>query len=535
MKNKRWFRSTTAMVLAALIMTAGAAAVTASAADKANLSVSAASYGAQEVVINNFKATPVSGSTLKVNTKLKFTADVQNAYTNYGVWTSANIVIKKNGYEFANLNYNLGNQRQDTWTPTETGRYKAVLSVVDWYGKYAKQTIVFDVVARSGDVDISNFRAYSLYGGNMRVGSTIKFNANVANAYTNYGVWTSANIVITKNGHEFANLDYNLGDQRQDTWTPAEPGDYTAVVSVVDWYGRYAKSTIGFKVDPCPSDVLVDNFRATSTSGVLSAYSPVKFSADVRNAMTNYGVWTSANIVVTKDGKQYANLDYNLGSRKDTWTPTAAGRYTAVLSVIDYYGHCGKSTIDFVVGTGLSFTSSISRSTITLGQSVTAKATGKNGAGSYQYAFSYRKTGASSWTTIKGYNVVNEVSFKPAEAGSYDFRMQVKDANNRVISKTIKITVQSKIVNSSTLSTTSVKLGKTLTATGKATGGSGSYTYSVLYKLTTASTWTTARGYSSTKTATVKLPATGKYNVCVRVKDGNGMVVDKKFTVSVTK
>ena len=88
--------------------------------------------------------------------------------------------------------------------------------------------------------------------------------------------------------------------------------------------------------------------------------------------------------------------------------------------------------------------------------------------------------------------------------------------------------------NNSALSSETIKLGEQITATGKATGGTGEYLYNVLYKQKSQSKWTTAQSYKSNDTVTFKPASATTYDVCVKVKDGNNTEVKKFFTVNVT-
>ena len=59
--------------------------------------------------------------------------------------------------------------------------------------------------------------------------------------------------------------------------------------------------------------------------------------------------------------------------------------------------------------------------------------------------------------------------------------------------------------------------------------------YAVLYKKTSSDTWTTKQSYSTNKTVTFKPAAAVNYDICVKVRDNSNAVVQKNFTVKVTK
>ncbi len=108
------------------------------------------------------------------------------------------------------------------------------------------------------------------------------------------------------------------------------------------------------------------------------------------------------------------------------------------------------------------------------------------------------------------------------------------------VTSALTITVTTKqssaaLVNSSTLASSSITLGNTLTANCKASGGTGTYTYAVYYKKTTDTKWTTAQGFSSNATVTFKPAKAVAYDVCIKVKDSGGTVAKVYLTASVSQ
>ena len=66
-----------------------------------------------------------------------------------------------------------------------------------------------------------------------------------------------------------------------------------------------------------------------------------------------------------------------------------------------------------------------------------------------------------------------------------------------------------------------------------AAGGAGDYQYAFYYKKATAANWTAAQKYSTKSTVSIKPAAAVPYNILVKVKDSNGKVLKKTFTVNV--
>ena len=98
--------------------------------------------------------------------------------------------------------------------------------------------------------------------------------------------------------------------------------------------------------------------------------------------------------------------------------------------------------------------------------------------------------------------------------------------------KTLNVT---KLVNHSTVSATSIKLGQNVTLKGSPSAGMGSCHYAYYYKRTDSNSWTTLQDFSRCLIANLKPTKTGTYDVCVKVKDANGKIAKKYFTVKVTK
>ena len=74
-----------------------------------------------------------------------------------------------------------------------------------------------------------------------------------------------------------------------------------------------------------------------------------------------------------------------------------------------------------------------------------------------------------------------------------------------------------------------------MTVNCSATGGKGDYTYAVLYKQKSQSKWTTKQDFNYNADVSIKPAQATDYDICVKVKDKDGTIVKKYFTVRVTK
>lgn len=376
----------------------------------------------------------------------------------------------------------------------------------------------------------------------MNVSNSFKFEYAFENAQQNYGHYTSAYIEVMKDGvqHGYINLDCDNPDTK---WFTSEHGDYTAKMVIVDYYGKTDIRTIGFHIDGRASDAHIDYLKLNTPSGKLTAGAPISFDYGVSNAYTNYGRYTCASIDVrqggktSKDGTVVDTIDVNVDKDKSTWkwVPSKAGKYILVFNFTDGYRHYDVKSIAVEVGEPLKAGTSVSRTNMDVGQTVKITGSASKGSGNYKYAIYYKKNTELSWKTLKDFSTTKTANFAPTSAGTYQFMVQVQDSNGAYASTTKNVIVKSKLVNNSKLSATKVKVNQAIKVTGAASGGSGSYQYAVAYRLSSDSSYTTARGFSKTNTATLKLSKAGKYTVRVAVKDSNNNTVYKYTTVNVTK
>ena len=168
-----------------------------------------------------------------------------------------------------------------------------------------------------------------------------------------------------------------------------------------------------------------------------------------------------------------------------------------------------------------------------MGDTIQVTADAEGGSGSYQYQVVYKQKSQSKWTTAQAYNENTTVTLKPANATEYDVCVKVKDSNGTEVKKFFTVSVTNQLKNISTISKMEINLGDTVKVTAKASGGTGSYQYNILYKQKSQSKWTTAQAYQVNADVSFKPAKATEYDVCVKVKDSKGTEVKKYFTVKV--
>lgn len=302
---------------------------------------------------------------------------------------------------------------------------------------------------------------------------------------------------------------------------------YDVCAKVKDESGTVVKKYFTFNVI---SPELVNTSKVLAES-ILQGET-VKISATGRGGTAPY---TFAVYTKLKDKTSWTTTQNFDKNSTISFKPTAAGEYDICVKVKDSDGEVVNKYFTLKVELNeLKDLSTLSADKVVVGEEVTVNAAAKGGIGSYTYGVYYKQTSQSKWTTAQDFSTNATVTFKPTTATTYDVCIKIKDEEGTLIKTYLKITVtQPELENTSTISSETIKSGDSLTITSSAKGGSGSYTYGVYYKQTSQSKWTTAQDFSSNKIVSLKPAKSTNYDICVKVKDSQGTVAKKYFTVTV--
>lgn len=456
-----------------------------------NLSATAGNLSLGESV--TVKVVPVGG-----NTPITYTYD----YAVYGVnqWTT----IKSNT-----------TATSCTFTPKAANTYLVRVTAVDSKGLTARQSLMV-VVNASLAVKGTFTPAAPVVGGNV----TVKISSTGGVSPVQYAIYYQK----PSSSQWIALSEYS--STTTVSFKPAKEGTYELCFKAKDANNTIAKQYVPLKVT---ASTLTNRSYVSATN------------VDLGVSITMKGVGSGGATPYTyafyyKKASQeswHTLKDYST-TEKVTFKPGAQTTYNLCIKVKDATDRVEKRYIDLTVNPRLVNNASASASSVTLGKTITIKGAASGGKGSYQYSYWYRLSGSSAFAKLKDFSTATSVSFTPKAVGRCYFRIKVKDDTGHIVSKDIFVDITSTLANKSTVSATSVTAGKSVTIKCSATGGSGTYQYAVYFQKPSASAYALSSDYATTTSRSVKLSAKGTYRLLVKVKDGNGTIVKKEFTVQST-
>ncbi len=332
------------------------------------------------------------------------------------------------------------------------------------------------------------------------------------------------------------------------SFTPSSGGTYDVRVKVKDSLGSNAVKD--FKVTVKGNKPLVNDSVISKTSIFVNKSVAMSAAGSGGTLPYKYAYYykKSGDSSWTKIGGTSTSA-YSTAAT-GSFTPKTAGTYSLRINVKDNTGKLAvkEFTLTVKADAELKNNSSISATSTTVNNAVTLSGKASGGTSPYKYAYYYKKSGDSSWTKIGGtstsaYTTAATGTFTPKTAGTYSLRVNVKDNSGKLSVKEFTLTVRSsaELKNNSSISTTSTKVNKAVTLSGKASGGTSPYKYAYYYKKSTDSSWTKAyvtsscSAYTKYDSITFTPTTVGTYNVRINVKDNNGTgtAVTKDLTLTV--
>ena len=190
-------------------------------------------------------------------------------------------------------------------------------------------------------------------------------------------------------------------------------------------------------------------------------------------------------------------------------------------------------TISAAVSEALQNNSTLDYKTVGVNKNIKMTAAAKGGSGNYTYAYYYKKESATKWNMKKNFSTTSSLTISFSTTGTYDICIKVKDSKGTVEKKYFTVKVNPELTGKSKVTSKCITLGQTVTLQGAATGGSGGYKYSYLYRLGDKGSWKTLKGFSTTTSVKFTPAAEGDYEICIKAKDSYKTVSSQYFSLSV--
>ena len=225
--------------------------------------------------------------------------------------------------------------------------------------------------------------------------------------------------------------------------------------------------------------------------------------------------------VYFKKGDASSFSKYSDFSAEETinFVPQSAAIYTIRSKVKDQAGRVTNKDFTVNVVKPLTNTSTLTGTTLTLGESLIMTGSAAGGTGPYLYALLFKKGDSAAFSQYTGFGMNNSIL--------------VMDQEAKVAYKDFTVNVTQPLKNTTTLSTTNLTLGESLTMTGSATGGTSPYQYALFFRKYGTSTFTKYKDFSTTSKITFKPQSATTYTLRTKVKDRTGRVAYKDFTLQV--
>ena len=254
----------------------------------------------------------------------------------------------------------------------------------------------------------------------------------------------------------------------------------------------------------------------------------IKGSADSGNAPYTYAYYYKRTYSTSWTQIKGFGIDSKVSVQ-----PLAATTYDLCVKIKDAKGRLEKKYFKFEVHKPLVNKSAATKSFVYVGDEINIKGKASGGIGSYSYAYFYKRHEDTGWVKISDFSAETTASFKPLKDTDHDICVKVKDSTGKVEQIFSSVKVYPKFVNSSKIASNSIKLGQTVSILAVANGGSGEYEYAFYYKKAQDESWTAINEFGRCLRAEFTPKKATAYDICVKIKDSNGRVEKKYFTLTV--
>ncbi len=303
--------------------------------------------------------------------------------------------------------------------------------------------------------------------------------------------------------------------------TPTVAGTYNFHIAVTDSEtdasGASSSNTVVLPyqlvIQTAPTITITPTTLSNGTAG--TAYTSTNFTASGGTSSYTYSIST---------GSLPAGMSLSTAGTL-SGTPTAAGTFNFTVQAKDANNFTGTQAIALTVDAPAITVTPTTVANATVGAAYTpVNFTASGGAASYSYSVS-----AGSLPAGMSLSTAGTLSGTPTAAGTFNFTVQAKDANNFTGTQAITLTVDAPAITITPTSLSNGTAGTAYTSTNfTASGGTGSYTYSV-----SAGSLPAGMSLSSGGTLSGTPTAAGTFNFTVQAKDTNNVTGTQAISLTV--
>ncbi len=212
-------------------------------------------------------------------------------------------------------------------------------------------------------------------------------------------------------------------------------GDFRVRVTAKD--DRGYTEEYSFFVEVKKASELVNTSTISKTKVVLGSKATVSCSAEGGSGSYLYAVLYKKASVSSYSVRQ----NYSSNASVDIEFK-AAVKYDVLVKVKDSNGKIAKKSFVVEVVKPLTNTSTISATTIKLGQKATVTGSATGGKSPYLYEVLYKKSSAANYSTAQSFSSNNVVDITPKTAVNYDILVKVKDQFGTIKKKSFTLSVK---------------------------------------------------------------------------------------------
>lgn len=215
--------------------------------------------------------------------------------------------------------------------------------------------------------------------------------------------------------------------------TPKAAVDYIVKVCVKDSSGTIVEKELPLKVEAA----VLSNLSALSADQIHPGETvSVNCAAKGGSGTITYAVYykKAASSSWTKVQGYTTNQTVAI-------TPKGLGAYDILVKAKDATGQIVDKDFTLRVSGQLQNISTVSATSIKLGEKVKIRCLATGGTTPYQYAVYYKKATSAKWSTLHAYSTTNILTLKPAAAVDYDIRVNIKDSSEQIVSRSFTLCV----------------------------------------------------------------------------------------------